>query len=174
MVLCSTYSKYPGLLDGIQTDIDPFLEALKPFERKENFDSNLLEILFRKLMTDLVATNINKHNFYVAPEVVQNEMQRGEFNLPDGYFLVPHFFLFKVTKHQKYISAPDPDFKIRFPEKKNEYVLAMENFIGSMLVNRAFYEIQYKKKGGQNFMSKNNYRTFPNYRIPPHLQQSSN
>ncbi len=86
-------SKYPGLLDGIRKDVDPFLEALKPFERKENFDSNLLEMLFRKLMTNLVATNINKHNFYIAPEVVQNEMQRGEFNLPDGYFLSTASFL---------------------------------------------------------------------------------
>ncbi len=163
-------SKYPGLLDGIRKDVDPFLEALKPFERKENFDANLLEMLFRKLMTNLVATNINKHNFYVAPEVVQNEMQRGEFNLPDGYFLVPHLFLFKVTKHQKYIPAPDPDFKIRMPERKDEYVLAMENFIGSMLVNRAFYELQYNKIGRAKLYVKKIAADFPDYRIPPQLQ----
>ena len=163
-------SKYPGLLDGIRKDVDPFLEALKPFERKENFDANLLEMLFRKLMTNLVATNINKRNFYVAPEVVQNEMQRGEFNLPDGYFLIPHLFLFKVTKHQKYIPAPDPDFKIRMPERKDEYVLAMENFIGSMMVNRAFYELQYNKIGRAKLYVKKIAADFPDYRIPPQLQ----
>lgn len=163
-------SKYPGLLDGIRNDIDPFLKALKPFERKENFDPNLLEGLFRNLMTNLVASNIRNHNFYVAPEVVQNEMQKGEFNLPEGYFIVPHLFMFKVTKEQKYIPAPDPDFVIRFPEKKNQYVLAIENFITGMLVNRAFYELQYNKTERAKLYLLKIKNDFPETRIPPQLQ----
>ncbi len=85
-------------------------------------------------------------------------------------FSVPHLFLFKVTKHQKYIPAPDPDFEIRMPERKDEYVLAMENFIGSMLVNRAFYELQYNKIGRAKLYVKKIAADFPDYRIPPQLQ----
>jgi hypothetical protein len=32
----------PGLLDGIRNDINLFLEALKPFERNQTYDGNLL------------------------------------------------------------------------------------------------------------------------------------
>jgi hypothetical protein len=163
-------SKYPGLLDGIKNNIDPFLEALKPFERKENFDANLLETLFRRLMTNLVATNINKREFYLGPEVVQNEMQKGEFVLPEGYFIVPHLLMFKVTNDQKYISAPNPDFSIRIPDKKNQYTVAIENFVAGMLINRAFYELQYNKIDQARLYLTKIRNEFPDTRIPPQLQ----
>lgn len=162
--------KYPGLLDGIRNDINPFLEALKPFERRENFDSNLLEMYFRRIMTNLVSTNIKKRNFYIAPEIVQNEMQRGEFTLPEGYFLVPHLFLFKVTNSQKYNPAPEPDFEIRLPERKDKYVESIINFVGSMMANRAFYELQYNKVDRAKLYVRKIAADFPEYRIPPQLQ----
>lgn len=163
-------TKYPGLLDGIRNDINPFLEALKPFERKENYDSNLLEMYFRRIMTNLVSTNINKRNFFIAPEIVQNEMQRGEFTLPEGYFLVPHLFLFKVTNSQKYIPAPEPDFRIRLPERKDKYIESIINFVGSMMANRAFYELQYNKVDRAKLYVRKIAADFPEYRIPPQLQ----
>ncbi|MFO7526322.1 MAG: hypothetical protein R6W68_12800, partial [Ignavibacteriaceae bacterium] len=163
-------AKYPGLTDGIKTDIKPFLEALKPFEQKGTYNANLLETLFRRLMTNFVATNINDREFYIGPEIVQNEIQRGEFSLPEGYFLVPHLFLFKVTKDQKYLSAPDPDFKIRLPERKDNYTAAIENFVGSMLVNRAFYELQYNKTARAKLYVKKIADDLTGYRIPPQLQ----
>ena len=39
-------------------------------------------------MTGLVSTNIDKHDFFVAPELVNGEMKRGEFQLPGGYTLL--------------------------------------------------------------------------------------
>ena len=163
-------AKYPGLLDGMRNDITPFLEALKPFERKQEYDGKLLDILFRRLMTNIVATNIDKREFYVAPEVVQNEMQRGEFSLPEGYFIIPHLFMFKVTNDQKYISAPDPDFVIRIPDRKDQYVLAIENFIAGMLINRSFYELQYNKVDRAKLYLKKIKTDFPDTRIPAQLQ----
>ncbi len=163
-------TKYPGLLDGVRNDIEPFLEALKPFERKQQYDGNLLETLFKRIMTNLVFTTIGKREFYVAPEVVQNEMQRGEFVLPEGYSIVPHLFLFKVTKDQKYISAPDPDFTIRIPVRKDKYVSAIENFVAGMLVSRAFYELQYNKIDRAKLYINKMRKDFPEMRVPPQLQ----
>lgn len=163
-------AKYPGLINGIRKDIEPFLEALKPFERNENYNANLLESLFRRLMTNFVTVNIDKREFYIGPEIVQNEMQRGEFSLPEGYFLVPHLFMYKVAKQQKYLSAPDPEFKIRLPEKKDNYATAIENFIGTMLVNRAFYELQYNKTERAKLYVRKIANDLPGYRVPPQLQ----
>lgn len=163
-------TKYPGLLDGVKSDIEPFLEALKPFERKQQYDGNLLEVLFKRIMTNLVSTTSGKREFYVAPEVVQGEMQRGEFILPEGYSIVPHLFLFKVTDGQKYIPAPDPDFKIRIPERKDKYVSAIENFVAGMLVSRAFYELQYNKIDRAKLYINKMIKDFPEMRVPPQLQ----
>jgi len=163
-------TKYPGLLDGVKSDIESFLEALKPFERKQQYDGNLLEVLFKRIMTNLVSTTRDKREFYVAPEVVQNEMQRGEFVLPEGYSIVPHLFLFKVTNSQKYIPAPNPAFKIRIPERKDIYVSAIENFVAGMLVSRAFYELQYNKIDRAKLYINKMREDFPEMRIPPQLQ----
>lgn len=163
-------AKYPGLLDGIRSDVGQFLEALKPFERNQTYDGNLLETLFQRIMTNMVSTSMKNREFYIAPELVQNEMQKGQFSLPDGYTIVPHLFLFKVTREQKYIPAPDPDFTIRLPERKDQYVNAIENFITGMLVSRAFYELQYNKINRAKLYINKIRTDFPEMRIPPQLQ----
>lgn len=160
---------YPNILSGIKSDVNSFLEAIKPFERKGNFNSNLLETLFRRIQTGLIFTNITSRDFYIGPELVDGEIQRRELSLPEGYFLVPHLFLFKVTNDQKYIAAPEPDFEIRIPEIKDKYVAGLTNIIGSMLARRAFYELQYNKVDMAKRYVKKIAADFPDYKIPPQL-----
>ena len=93
MVLQSVNTNHAELLNGIKPEVEQFLEALKPFEREEQFNANLLENLFRRIMTGLIATNIAEHDYFIAPELVDGEMKRGEFQLPKGYTIVPHLFL---------------------------------------------------------------------------------
>ncbi|RPI69925.1 MAG: DUF2723 domain-containing protein, partial [Ignavibacteriales bacterium] len=78
---------YPGILNGLDNDVKMFLEALKPFERDEKYDSNLLENLYRRIMTNLITSNMESRDIYIGPELYENEMQRGEFSLPEGYTL---------------------------------------------------------------------------------------
>lgn len=164
---------YPGILDGIRTEIQLFLNALIPFERSEKYDGNLLENLFRGLMTNLVATNIDKRDFYVAPEVFNKEMQTGEFVLPEGYILVPDLFLFKVVKGNEYVPAPDPDFKIRFPKERNTYLnQIVQTFVCPMLVRRALYELQFDKVDRANLYINKIRNDFPDYIIPAGLEQA--
>jgi hypothetical protein len=164
----------PSLLKGIKNDIDQFLIALQPFERGENFDANKLENLYRTIMSKLITTNIDKRDFYIAPELVEQEMKRGEFVLPPGYSLVPDLFLFKVVKGNEYVPAADPDFTIRFPEKRNHYIDSIERFIGTILSNRAAYEIRYGKQDRAKIYVQKIISDLPNFRIPPQLQQIIN
>ncbi|MCK7523371.1 MAG: hypothetical protein MZV64_39820 [Ignavibacteriales bacterium] len=53
-------------MSGVKPDVDQFVEALKPFEREEQYNANLLENLFRKIMTGLVSTNIEKHRLFYS------------------------------------------------------------------------------------------------------------
>ena len=152
-------------------DINNFLEALKPFERGGNFDSNLLEKYYRTIMTKLVEENAPKKTFYIAMELVQNEMARGEFTLPVGYKLVPDLFMFKVIKGNDYVPAKDPDFKIRFPKNKDKYTINVEKFVASMLIYRANYELLNGKKERAKVYLEKIRNDIPGFRIPGNLIQ---
>jgi hypothetical protein len=161
---------YPFLFEELEDVVTKFRTALLPFERSENFNANLLESLYRSLMTGLVATNINERDFYVAPELFQGEMQRGEFTLPPGYKLVPDNLLFKVVKGDEYVPASDPDFEIRFSDKKNYYLERIEYFTGFMLLNRVNYELQFGKvKRAKVYLQKLK-KILPDYSIPISLK----
>jgi len=165
---------FPGLFNGVQNDVKEFLKALVPFERSEDFDAQKLETHFRRIMTGLVATNIDEKDFYVAQEIFEQEMQRGEFALPEGYTLVPDLFLFKVVKGNQYYPAPDFNYKIRFPEKRNYYINMIENFVGTMLSRRALYELKFAKNERSKYYVQKIIEHLPNYKLPPVLDQFRN
>lgn len=134
-------TNYPDILDGINTETKLFLDALKPFERKENYNPNLLESLYRQIMTNLITTNINKRDYHITPEIVENELRRGEFNLPEGYDLVPYLLTYKVVKNSTvYVEAPLPNFSFRTDKIKDKYQDSIIKIASAMLINRALYE----------------------------------
>jgi len=161
---------YPFLFEELEDVVTKFRAALLPFERSENFNAKLLESLYRRLMTGLIETNIDERDYYVAPELLQGEMQRGEFNLPTGYRLVPDNLLFKVVKGDEYVPASDPDFEIRFSNKKNYYLERIEYFTGFMLLNRVNYELQYGKVERAKVYLQKLKKILPDYNIPISLK----
>lgn len=164
-------TNHPGLLNSIEPEVNQFLEALKPFERKENFNANLLENLFRRIMTGLISTNIDNHDYFIAPEIVDAEMRRGEFKLPDGYFLAPHLFLFKVVKTSDYVETPLPNFTVRFPANTDKYLIEMQKLFGNMMVRRALYELQFNKTDRAVVYTKKIAAEFPLVTLPPQLSK---
>jgi hypothetical protein len=155
----------------MRTDVNNFLTAVAPFESNDRFDPDLLESDYRKIMTDLVGTNINNCNFYITPELIEDEMQKGEFTLPPGYTLVPDLLLFKVVKGKDYVPAPDPTFIIRFPQKRTEYINFIEQTAGSMLARRALYEMQFDKTSRAKIYIMKITKDFPNYILPQGLAE---
>jgi hypothetical protein len=162
-------NQHPEVLSGVKNEIDQFLIALKPFERDEKFDSNRLENLYRLIMTNLIRTNIKERDYFIAPELVEQEMKRGEFKLPEGYNLVPHLFLYKVVEGNEYVPAPDPDFTIRIASNRNIYIDNIENFIGRMLSNRAYYEVKFGKTDRAKIYLKKILNDLPGFKLHPAL-----
>ncbi len=162
-------TNHPNLLTGIKPEVDKFIDALKPFERQEQFNSALLENLFRKIMTGLVSTNIDKHDYFIAPEIVDGEMKRGEFQLPEGYTLVPHLFLFKVVNTTDYVEAPLPEYKIRYNQNDDKYTSSLKGFVASMLVRRAMYEMQFNRTDRAKIYAMKAAADFPTVTLPPVL-----
>jgi hypothetical protein len=158
------------IFSGIKNEIDQFLVALQPFERDENFDSNRLENLYQSIMSDLIRTNIDKRDYFIAPELVEQEMKRGEFKLPEGYNLVPHLFFYKVVKGSEYVPAPEPDFTIRIALNRNYYIDNIENMVGRMLSNRAYYEVQNGRSDRAKVYLKKILNDLPGFKLHPALQ----
>jgi hypothetical protein len=163
---------YPEILLGLENEVKIFLDALKPFERSDNYNSQLLESLYRQIMTKIISTNIDKYSIYLAPEMVDNEMQKGEFNLPPDYYLVPDLFLFKVVKTKEYIPANEPNFNIQIPERRNYYVNFIEEKVGSMLARRAIYEMQNNKYARAKIYINKIKKALPEYKLSTELMQA--
>jgi len=162
-------NNYPKIISKVEGDIQPFLAALKPFERSENFDSNLLESLYQNLMNRLVTTNFDDHPYYIGPELFDNEMRNGQWTLPQGYYLVPDIFLFKVVRTNDYVHAADPNFTIRIPERNIYYYNFIENTVCGMLVRRAMYELKFDKIDRAKLYINKIKKDFPDYQIPQEL-----
>lgn len=162
---------HPKIIEGIQPGITGFLNALAPFERGENFNANLLENFYRKIMTGLVSSNISKDNYFIAPEIVEGEIRRGEFQLPTGYTLVPHLFLFEVVNTTDYVKAPLPEFKIRFSNIKDKYALSLEKIIANMLAYRAKYELKFNETERAKIYVRKIAAEFKDFILPPELQR---
>jgi len=158
------------VLAGVQNEVDQFKVALLPFERNEKFDSKRLENLYRSIMSDLIKTNINERDYFIAAELFEQEMKRGEFKLPDGYTLVPYLLVYKVVEGNKYVPAPDPDFTIRIASNRNLYVDNIENMIGRMLSNRAYYEVQNGRSDRAKIYLKKILQDLPGFKLHPALQ----
>ena len=161
----------PKAFNGIRAEIDQFLNALQPFERDEKFDSNRLENLYRTIMSNLIKNNVKERDYFIAPELVDVEMKRGEFKLPEGYNLVPHLFFYKVVEGNEYVPAPDPDFSIRIASNRNVYIDNIENMIGRMLSNRAYYEVQNGRSDRAKIYLKKILDELPGFQLHPSLQE---
>ena len=160
---------HPQLLSGMKTVVNNFLTAVAPFERNESFNPNVIENAYETVMTKLISTNINKVSCYIGPELIENEMRRGEFRLPAGYTIVPDLFLFKVTNQNHYIPAADPDFELRLPEHRGTYIKMIEGIVGRMLTRRALYEMQFDKIDRAKLYINKIITTLPDYTLPKQL-----
>ena len=135
----------PDVVAGVQKEIGSFKEALQPFERGKAYNSALLETGYQAIMTQLIATNVGHRDYYIGPEIVENELRRGEFKLPEGYQVVPQLFLYKVARGDAYVPCPDPGFSIRFPKRTDDYTTFIRRIVAGVLVNRSLYEMRFNK-----------------------------
>ena len=163
-----------NILRGVEPFVKEFKKALVPFERGDNYDANLLEKYYRAIMTGLVAKNFPQRSFYILPELVDNEMRNGEFQLPKGLSLVPEWFGYKVIAGNKYTPAESINFKIRFPKRSDHYSKFVKNLISEMLAKRALYELSFNKGEKAKLFTKKLQVFNPDFIIPSVLLENLN
>ncbi|MFH1196782.1 MAG: DUF2723 domain-containing protein [bacterium] len=157
---------HPEVVAGIQKEIGLFRESLKPFEQEEVYNAAILESYYQDIMAKLISTNYDKHDYYIGPEIIENELRRGEFKMPEGYKLVPQLFMYKVTKSDEYIPSPDPNFTIRFPEEQTRYTALIRQMIAGVFINRALYEVKFNNTERAKLFVDKVKKEFPEQPLP--------
>lgn len=126
----------------------------------------------KKTNPDLIDTVNNKFKFDLdeRPLYIYSQIF-DQFNFPSGYQTVPDLFLFKVVKTDKYVPADFPNFKIRIPKNHSdpEVKFLIDN-IGSMLENRAKYELQFDNYEKAKIYTSKIIYEFPEFNISDDLQ----
>ena len=78
--------EYPGILHGLETEVDAFLVQLKKFEAGESFDFNVIERCWNDLLEVFVAKAIRQRPVYVDPRI--NDVLPAKYaRVPQGLFL---------------------------------------------------------------------------------------
>ncbi len=167
-------SEYPGVLAEIKNDVKGFLKAVQPFERNENYNSELLEKYYKRIMAGIVTAEYDKRDSFIGPELFENEMRRGEFLLPEGFTVAPYSFLYKVVKGKDYVPEPDMKYKIRFPENIDNYAGVIKRTIYTTRLNRVIYEAQHGYKKRAEEILREIKGMFPNQTIDPRIIQMIN
>lgn len=161
---------YKGIFKNLNYEKNEFLKALKPFERKENYDSQKLEIFYRAIIKGLISDNIDKRPIYVGPELIDNEIKNKQIDLPEGISFVPDGLLYRVVKNSNYLPQKNYNVKIRFPKNEDKYIANLKNIVFGMLANRAIYEKSYNKTENEKLIKNIMISTFPNKNLPQYLK----
>jgi len=112
---------------------------------------------------------MDERDVFVAPELVEGELRRGELTLPAGLRLIPDLFFFRVVHSEDYLPLRKTDVSIRFPRQANRYSRVIENFVSNMWMYRALYELQHGKTENARRMRRLLLSHFPDIPLPPSL-----
>ncbi len=162
-------TNYPDVMDDIDPEVASFLTALAPFEQGDDYDASVLERRYRRLISRMIETNMDERDVFVAPELVEGELRRGELTLPAGLRLIPDLFFFRVVHSEDYLPLRKTDVSIRFPRQANRYSRVIENFVSNMWMYRALYELQHGKTENARRMRRLLLSHFPDIPLPPSL-----
>jgi len=160
---------YPDFVKSLEPEWKVFLQQVQPFERDLPYNPQVIEGAYRNLLNAIISQNIGKRDVFIGPEVFENEMQRGEVVLPEGYTVIPHLFFFKVSKGIEYEPAPMIEMNLNPSGHSNYYIDFGKTLIATMLARRADYEIRYDKKDRARFYVDQLRKNFPEYIIPEQI-----
>jgi hypothetical protein len=138
---------WPAILEKMDPEIADFTDALKPFERGKLHDPVRLETGYRRIFSRLIETNMDKRAVFVAPELVENELARGELDLPSGVTLVPDLFFFRAVRDREtFCQTRVQGVALPFPKRRDRYTDQVRGLVTRMLIRRALYELYFQRR----------------------------
>jgi hypothetical protein len=162
-------TNYPTLYERSKDLIDGFLPELAKFERNENYNPQILEKYYREIIQSFIVRNINDHEVYLTPEMVEVEMKNGWLVLPDSLRVIPDLFMFKIVKDTFYHPLKIKHYSINFRNDKSYYTETLKNLIITAHINRALYELRFGKKDEAKILVDKVLKINPQIQLPENL-----
>jgi hypothetical protein len=159
-------NNYPFVLKHLRKKVSDFLARVKPFEEGEKYNAQVLQENYSAIISGIIASNIQKHAVYIAPELVDNDLKQGEFTLPVGYTLVPDGFFYRVVKSGEYYAVRNLRVEIDFSQAENQYTNQIKTVVRTMILRRALYEMQNGKDHKAKKIISDFIRQFPRTPVP--------
>lgn len=132
---------YPNIIGKSKKEMDDFLEQLELFESGREYDAQLIQFRFVKMLQSFVEKNIAERPIYITYDILQNPYDSKAF---EGYEIVPQGFALRLlpTKSTLPISLNKIDVSpfVRSKNKSNE--LLVKGIIEAArinLTNLAYY-----------------------------------
>lgn len=134
------------------------------------YDEKRINKSYLTLIKSLIEKNSDEKSIYIAPEIVANDIKQGEFLLPNGAFLVPDLFLFKVVESNEYYPINNMNFNLRFTNESSRYIQDINKLIGYSFLERIRYEVRYNKKDNAKALLNRLKNIIPDLYIPTDLE----
>ncbi len=131
-------NKYPWLMMKIQTEVDEFLRELYKFEHNEQYNSNVIEYHYTKVIRSIIEKNLPSRPIYVTTEI--------ESQYLSGYNRVPSGLAFRLYTDTLTREAPKIDFSFKIPNKKDTYTDGLLSLYARAYINNAIYSNLIGKK----------------------------
>lgn len=162
---------YPEIYQNSEYEIEAFIPELLKFERNQNYNGQLLEEYFQKILSSFIVKNISHRPVYIGTEIATNELRNGKFRIPDSLSVVPDLFLFKVTMDKNYHQLRNTDYRIDFMNDNSYYTNTLRNLIAANHVNRALYEQNFGNTEKAKFFVEKALQADSKINIPLQLQK---
>jgi hypothetical protein len=127
-------------------------------------------LIDRKTLSADISELLRSSQTYLSAEMVRDLYLKGNFALPEGTELVPDQLCFKIVRAGQYSPAPYPEFKIRIPKRKTLLTNHVQSLIGSMLLNRAKYEMQFLRKDLAAAYIQKIKKDLPGFKLPLEIE----
>ncbi|MCX8010108.1 MAG: hypothetical protein N3A61_03055, partial [Ignavibacteria bacterium] len=163
-------NNYPYLFKEVKNESINFITSIKPFDEMNAYDEKRINETYLIFIKNLIEKNLDERPVYIAPEVVANDIKQGQFTLPNGAFLVPDLFLFKVVKSNEYLPLKNINFNLRFNNESSRYIQDIKKVIGYNFFERIKYEMSFNKKDNAKAILIKLKKLIPDLYIPTELE----
>ena len=87
---------YPKVMGNSKQEMEAFLSELEVFESNGNYNPNLLQDRYEKLINSIIDKNFDNHPIYLTLDVIEKEQ-----NIAKNYEKIPVGFAFKLEKDKQ-------------------------------------------------------------------------
>jgi hypothetical protein len=131
--------RYPLLIQQSKPELEAYTKELYKFEHNLPYNANVIEYCYANFIQSIIEKNHNARPIYVTQEI--------EPQYTGSFTRVPSGLAFQLFSDSSYHELPTPEFELRFPLNRDQYVDGIISLYARAFYNQAVYAATYGKSG---------------------------